>query len=118
MLPTFSASMYIHVPLSHLILNQMRLDYLLSSIKEHFFFLSLFHRNMHSSCFQSTVSKQSPPLNPETALEAEATKKEMVMEILVMRWNLLDSSVLIPVKAKAKASNSNLAEFKLQMGPF
>lgn len=43
------------------ILNQMELDYLLSSIKEHLFF-SLFHRNIHGSCFQSTISKQTPSL--------------------------------------------------------
>lgn len=39
------------------------------------------------------------------------------METLIMRWSLLDSSVLTPVKSKANTSNSNLTEFKLQMGP-
>lgn len=53
--------------------------------------------------FQSTGSKQSPSVNPETALETEATKREMVIEILVMRWNPLDSSVLIPLKSEAKS---------------
>ena len=39
MAPTFLASMYTYVPFSHVTLNQMRLHYLLSFIKEHFFFL-------------------------------------------------------------------------------